>query len=226
MKISLIFLLSITLHGVFSGRPAATKPPAVKVTRPSSFATRVNDLILDMATANGYSAKFDRCHVVPWKFMATMIENLANGKLPQSKMRSFINDLARIHKSATYYQRLSKATKKTLTDLTNVYKADALAAVKSVRTSALKTALYNMPSNLYPGDRSNNRSIQNNLDPPKAASSSGKRSKEAVQWAKNFLANYAQYGLTALDDPSAPGVKVKSSDIPPGDTSGDYVKII
>ena len=81
--------------------------------------------------------------------MGTMIEDLANGNLPQSKMRSFINDLARIHKSATYYHRLSKAIKKTLVDLTDDCKVRALAAVKTVNTIELKKALYNMPSNLY-----------------------------------------------------------------------------
>ena len=227
MKISIIFLLSIALHGVFTVN--AVKSPKTKklpgVTRPG-FDKDVNNLIKDMANVNGYTAKFDRCHVVPWKFIATMVDEFTNGNLPKGRMNTFIKDLARIHKSASFYYALSKTTKKTLENLTNNYKTNALAAVKAKDPKKLARMLFNIPSNLYPGDRRNNRSIQDNLDPPKEELGSGGRSNEAVQGAKTFLAKYAKYGLTAKDDPSAPGVKVKSSDIPPGDTSGDYVKII
>ena len=224
MKIALIFLLSITLHGAFSVKYIKSAK-STSVRRPASFATDVQNLLKDMASANGYTGRFDRCHVVPWKFIGHMIEEYAKGKLAKTRMITFVNDLARIHYGAAYYDVLSKATQKSLRDMTSDYKAGALAAVGTRNMKELAKMLYNMPSNLYPGDPTNNRSIQNNLDPPKEESGTGGRSQDAVPSAVTLLTKYSRNGLTAKDDPSAPGRRVKSSDKPPGDTTGDYVNI-
>ena len=222
MKIISIFLLAIILYEVYSVK-SPPRPPAIA--RPSGFTTEVGKLLKEMATANGYT-KFDRCHIVPWKFMGSMILDHKNGKISNAKMNKFINDLARIHKSASFYDALPKSTKTELLTLTTKYRDEALALVKSGSTTDLAKRLFNIPSNLYPGDRSNNRSIQNNLDPPKEESASGGSSKRATAIAKLLFKKYEPSGLTAMFDPSAPGVRVKSSDKPPSDKSGDYVKII
>ena len=220
MKIISILLFTIILHEVYSVKI----PPPPKVPRPSAFAAEVNTLLRKMATENGYGTKFDRCHIVPWKFMGDRILDHKNGKMSNTKMNNFIKDLAKIHKSASFYQELQKSTKAELETLTTKYKNDALAAVKTGDTNKLAKSLFNMASNLYPGDRSNNRSIQNNLDPPKEESTTGGRSTEATPIAKLLYRKYQPDGLTAMHDPSTPA-NVKSSDKPPGDTSGDYAKI-
>ena len=219
MKITLIFLFFFALHIVHSLKA----PP--KPQRPRSFSTEVRVLLAKMAKENGYM-KFDKCHIVDWDFMAKMILRYKSGTLTKTEMTKFINNLAKIHKSASFYDALKGTTRKELVTLTNKYHADAKRALATRNTLKLARSLFNMPSNLYPGDQSNNRSIKNRLDPPKADSGTGGRSDEATQHAKHLYAKYKADGLNIYPDPSSPTTRAKSSDTPPGDTSGDYVTIV
>jgi len=219
MKITLIFLLFFTLHVIQS----AKAPP--KPQRPRSFSTEVRLLMANMAKENGYG-KFDKCHIVDWDFMAKMIQRYKSGTLTKTKMTKFISDLAKIHKSASFYDALKGTTKKTLTTLTKKYEADAKNALATGNNAKLARSLFNIPSNLYPGKQSNNRSIKNRLDPPKVESLAGGRSDEATQHAKNMYAKYKRDGLNIYPDPASPATRAKSSDRPPRDTSGDYVTIV
>ena len=209
--------------------------------------------MVEMARANGYR-KFDKCHIVDWDFIAHMIlrykrgtktrrqmtqfrkhwtltrkrmvQFKIRGKLARMQMTQFINDLAKFHRSASFFDALKSATARKLATLTAKYKAEAKKALATGDTRKLARSLFNMPSNLYPGDPRNNRSIKNRLDPPKAESTTGGRSDEATQIAKNLYAKYKRIGLTIYPDPSSPLTRAKSSDKPPGDTSGDYVTIV
>jgi len=247
MKLTFIFLFLFTLHIVHCARVSSRVP------RPRSFSAEVRVLVVEMARANGYK-KFDKCHIVDWDFIAHMIlrykrgtlarrriaqfykrgtltkrrmaQFYKHGKLARNQMTQFINDLAKIHRSASFFDALKSATTRKLVTLTVKYKAAAKKALATGNTQKLAKALFNIPSNLYPGDQRNNRSIKNRLDPPKAELVTGGRSDEATRIAKNLYAKYKRLGLAIYPDPSSPLTRAKSSDKPPGDTSGDYVTIV
>ena len=223
MKISLILLFAFVLHTVSSSTIPKRGKPAAGRSRPANFDKAVNSLLAQMATVNGYT-KFHRCHILPWQFLKSMVDMYTQKKVTKSVMTSFINDLAKIHKGAAYYSALTAAMKSTLASLTSKYKADAIQAVNSMDTRKLEKSVYNMPSNLYPGDPRNNMSIQDNIDAPKEATSSGGRSTDATTTAKNLFSKYKSYGLTKLNKPGD-ATMAKSSDKPPRDTTGDYVKL-
>ena len=63
MRRNLYLLLSLTLYARLSA-----KPP-----RPSSFDTKVANLLSDMAAANS-DGLYEKCHIVPWDFIADMID--------------------------------------------------------------------------------------------------------------------------------------------------------
>jgi len=214
MRFAIFLLLTFTLQAVLSTKPK----------RPSNFATEVKDLLADMATANGYG-KFDKCHIVHWDFMADMIDEYDRGARSKADMTTFINDLASIHTDASFYKTLTPSTKTDLSTLTTKYQGKATAALGSNDMTELAKALFNIPSNLYPGNLSNNRSIKNRLDPPKAGSKTV-RTDDATQTAKDLYRDYKGDGLNIYPDPASPATRAKSSDIPPGDTSGDYVTIV
>ena len=219
MKITFVFLLFFTLHAVHSLKA----PPKAK--RPSSFPRNVIVLLKKMSIENGY-VNFDKCHIVNWDFIAKMVQKYKSGTLTKTEMTKFINNLAKIHKSASFYDALKATTRRELVTLTNKYHADAKHALATGKMWMLERSLFSIPSNLYPGDQSNNRSIKNRLDPPKAESTTGGRSDEATQHAKHLYAKYKADGLNIYPDPSSPTTRAKSSDTPPGDTSGDYVTIV
>ena len=153
MRVIVFLLLSFYLHAVVSQT----------LKRPSNFDNEVDSLLMKMATANGYGAgQFHRCHIVPWKFIADMYDKLGN-----SNMIKFIDDLAKIHKDASFYDALDKGTQDTLDEVTNDYLLRAKEHLENGNTAELAKDLYNLPSNLYPGNPSNNLSIQGNLDPPR-----------------------------------------------------------
>jgi len=214
MRLAIFLLLSFTLHAVLSTKPK----------RPSGFDKEVKDLLADMATANGYG-RFDKCHIVHWDFMADMIDDYDTGKRTNAEMSTFIDDLAKIHTDASFYQTLTPSTKTDLKTLTTTYHTKATAALVSNDMADLAKALFNIPSNLYPGNLSNNRSIKNRLDPPKAGSKTV-RTSDATKTAKALYKDYQKWGLNIYPDPASPATRAKSSDIPPGDTSGDYVKVV
>jgi len=214
MRLAIFLLLTFTLHAVLSTKPK----------RPSGFATDVKGLLADMATANGYG-RFDKCHIVHWDFMAKMIDEYDSGRLTNAKMTTFIDDLAKIHTDATFYLTLTLGTQTELKTLTTKYHSRATAALLSNNMAELAKALFNIPSNLYPGNLSNNRSIQNRLDPPKKGSKTV-RTDDATQAAKDLYKDYEGDGLIIYPDPASTPNRAKSSDIPPGDTSGDYVTIV
>ena len=215
MRFAIFLLLTFTLQAVLSTKPK----------RPSNFATEVKDLLADMATANWYG-KFDKCHIVHWDFMADMIDEYDSGTQTKADMTTFINDLAIIHTDASFYKTLTACTKTELKTLTTTYHSKATAALGSDDMTELAKALFNIPSNLYPGNLSNNRSIKNRLDPPKKEATTGGRSDDGTQAAKDLYKDYKGDGLIIYPDPASPATRAKSSDIPPGDASGDYVKVV
>ena len=170
-----------------------------------------------MATANGYGGEFQGCHIVPWNFIAKMYDQLS-----KSKMNEFIDDLAMIHTDASFYDALDQTTKDELDELTNTYQLKAKEHLDEGNTVELRKDLYNIPSNLYPGDSSNNQSIQGNLDPPRKGTESA-RSDDATDQAKALYVKYNVKGLGIRSDSSSPP-RAKSSDKPPGATK-DYVTI-
>ena len=214
MKLATFLLFLFTLHTALSTRPS----------RPSNFASEVRDLLADMAAANGYG-RFDKCHIVHWDFMADMIEQYDSGTRTTAYMTTFINDLAKIHTDASFYKALTGNTNAELKTLATKYQGKATAALGSGDMKELAKALFNIPSNLYPGDFSNNRSIKNRLDPPKKGSKTV-RTDDGTKTAKALYAKYHPHGLNIYPDPSSPLTRAKSSDIPPGDTSGDFVTVV
>jgi len=224
MKSIVIFLFLFCIHAAFSGKPKA-KPPPAKPSRPKTFTKEVTDLMSTFAKSNGYK-KFDKCHIVHWDFMATITQSYLSGTVTKKQMTTFINDLAKIHTDASYYDELTGAMKTKLKTMTAKYKKDALNALASGDIGDLTKFLYNMPSNLYPGNLSNNRSIKNRLDPPKKEAATGGRSDDGTKISKYWYKTYKKLGLNIYPDPSSPTTRAKSSDKPPGDTSGDYVTVV
>ena len=224
MKIGIIFLLVLALHAASSSELSARarKPPTIP--RPSSFSSKVVALLGQMAKANRYT-RYDKCHIIPWQFMRDMVVKYSNKQISKGVMKTFIKGIAQIHKDAAFYDALPRATKTTLATLTKMYETDAQNALTSGNMKLLITSLFNMPSNLYPGDPSNNRSIRNNIDAPKELASSGfGRTTDATTVAKRLFAKYSRYGLTKFSKPGS-FTMAKTSDKPPGDTTGDYVTI-
>ena len=222
MKISCLLFATFILHAVASSELLKRVKPTAPIPRPASFASDVNGLISDMAKANKYDNGFDRCHIIPWHFLRDMINKYNSKQINKSKMKTFINDLSQIHKSATYYVVLELATRNKLKNLVAKYLKEAHDALDDGKTKELASKLYNMPSNLYPGDPTNNRSIKNNIDAPKE--DSGGRTTTASAVAQRLFRTYRGLGLTMLSNPDDPSM-AKTSDKPPGDTTGDYVTI-
>ena len=223
MKICCLLITAFILRAVASSETVKRAKPPAPIPRPSSFASDVNRLLSDIAKENKYTT-FDRCHVVPWQFLRDMIVKFNSKKINKTVMQNFVNDLAQIHKSATFYIVLKSATRKTLATLTTKYHTNAIKALNSGNTKELVKNLYNMPSNLYPGDPRNNRSIQDNFDAPKEDSGTGGRSTMASTVAKSLFRTYSAYGLSKLNKPGSTTM-AKTSDKPPGDTTGDYITI-
>ena len=163
MKISTLLFAAFILQAVASSEIVERGKPPAPIPRPSSFASDVNGVLSDMANANKYT-RFDRCHVIPWQFLRDMIVKYNSKKITKAVMQKFVDDLAQIHKSAAFYTVLKSTTRKTLSTLTTKYHTNAINALSSGNTKELVKNLYNMPSNLYPGDPGNNRSIQDNFD--------------------------------------------------------------
>ena len=222
MKIIFLLFTALTLQAVASSEIVKRAKPPAPIPRPRSFASDVNKLLSDMADENKYMKKFDRCHILPWQFLRDMITKYNSNQINKNQMKTFINDLSQIHTGATYYVVLRSSTRKTLKSLTSKYCTEALKALDNGNTKELANKLYNMPSNLYPGDPTNNRSIQNNIDAPKEDSSG--RSTTASAVAKMLFTTYRVHGLTMLSKPGD-STMAKTSDKPPGDTTGDYVTI-
>ena len=228
MKIGIIFLLAVITHAVFSvKRPAKAKPiypktKLVNIKRPN-FYSPITELLNDMAEDNGYKA-FDKCHVLSWKFMQEVVAKHWSKKVDKKYMQQFILQLATKHTDAAFYKALSPTTKKDLLTLTKDFKERALDALDAEDSKQLQKYLFNMPSNLYPGDSTRNRMIQENLDPPKKASPTGARTNEASLRAKLLYKKYRGRGLTVKPDPTNVAM-VLSSDKPPKDKSKDYIKI-
>ena len=220
MKIAWIFLTAFALQAA----AASENFKLVNTIPRPSFTSKVTDLLKHMGTANKYVV-FDKCHILPWQFLSHMVENYSNNRIRKDVMETFINDLAQIHTDAAYYNVLSPETQHTLVSLTMEFTAYAQTALNGGNMQELAKSLFNMPSNLYPGDQGNNRSIQNNIDAPKQLASSGMgRSTDATTVAKKLFAKYAPYGLTKLSKPCS-STMAKTADKPPGDSTGDCVTI-
>ena len=99
-----------------------------------------------------------------------------------------------------------------------------MAAIESRSMTTLAKSLFNIPSNLYPGDQNNNRLLQGRLDPPKHERTTGGRSNDASNHAKALYAKYQEDELQIYPDPSS-STRALSSDKPPDDESNDYVTI-
>ena len=232
MRIYTIILLCIIVHVVLSAKGKQVKKPKPRypkkqlgpTTRPRAFTGEVTRLISSMANENGYRI-YDKCHILPWKFIRDMVVSHWTRGITRNQMRAFIKDLGSIHTSATYYKVLRPATKARLYILSKAYTVKALAALEKENSSLLLKYLFNMPSNLYPGNSANNRSIKDNLDPPKEGNKRVQRlrTKVASKQAKKLYKSYKRYGLTTKPEPN--GNRIKTSDKPPGDRTGDYVTI-
>ena len=204
MRAIILLLLALALHAFLS--QALARP---------NFKADVNDLLQKMATQNGYTL-FHKCHIVPWNFIENTIDNG-----DKAKIEAFIEDLAKIHTDASFYNALKKDTQTNLDEMTNDYKSDARTHLQNGETNNLKKDLFNIPSNLYPGDPSNNMSIQGNLDPPRKKTTTGGRSNDATDQAKALYKKYQGDGLSiSSDDPTS--LIAKSSDKLPN-TDENYV---
>ena len=212
MRLAIFLLLLFTLHTALSAKPK----------RPTNFTKRVKDLLKQMAVENEYK-KFDKCHIVPWDFMADMIDQYERRKRTKKEMTTFIDHLAMIHKDASFYKKLDAGTREKLENLRKDSQDIAKKALGSGNMKMLAQALFNIPSNLYPGYLSNNRGIRNRFDPPKKELNTV-RTDDATNIAKALYAKYHPYGLTMYPDPKNPN-RAKSSDTPPNDNSGAYVTI-
>ena len=219
-NIIVIFLLSSILYEAFSAKTA----PRNGAKR--SFKNKIRTLFDAVAVANKYQISprnFDLCHIVPAKFINKMVDQYSNKQISTIKMNKFINDLAKVEKKAAFYYLSPLPTKLDLETLTQENKEEAIDFMNKGNIEGLKEALYNMPSNLFPGSSSINRSIQDNIDPPKVMGPDG-RLNEATSNAKELYENYKEDGLTKVNK-EGDTTMAKSSDSPPGDDSDLYVKM-
>lgn len=232
MKITILVLITLIIHAALSVKqmkkvkPKKSVYPTTKLAplrRPASFFVDVRGLMKSIAASNGYKS-FDKCHIVPWKFIQEMVAKHWAKRISQSQMELFINALSSIHYDAAYYKSARADDKKKLSALVKDYQKRALDALKKGDSRELLKLLFNMPSNLCPGDSSLNRSIQNNFDPPRKQTIFGRRSADATAKAKVLFQKYSRLGLTAIQHPITP-TSIKSSDKPPMYTYSDFVKI-
>ena len=170
----------------------------------------------EMAAANGYISNFyDICHIVPLAFIKQIMQGTPD------KVNAFIEDLAEIHKDATFYNKLDVTWKEYTQTNTTKFKNAAKQALAEENMEDLEEMLNTIPSNLYPGKDEINKEIAENLDPPKKDNGSKERSNEATQHAKELYAKYKDSGLNIKEDSG----KALSSDYPPGDSSAKYITI-
>lgn len=177
---------------------------------PSPISTEVDKLLEEMAKANGYT-DFDKCHIVPWSFIKKMVLDNKNEKISNSTLSTFIEDLAKNHEDAEFYDALLSTTKENLENLTKKYKEEAESAKEDGNMEQLATALYNMPSNLYPCHMNNTGDNKDALNSPKAKGSGKNGTANATANTKKLFDTYEEYGLTKLDKPGD-GDMMKSSD--------------
>ena len=183
-----------------------------------------------------YPRTFHKCHIIPFGFIQRMFSE--NGK-DRKMMEEFIKDLAKIHTTAAFYKALHPTVQKKLEGLTVQYETAAITAYENRDEKKLGIALFNMPSNLYPGDPDNNVSIGNNLDPPKeAAQHEGKpprkkgpgqdikrRTERADYLATELFQKYHINGLEIKTDGSNHN-RAKTSDKTKKEPNGDFVYIL
>lgn len=219
-----VFLLIFSLCGVIAEAQdlASTKEENElgneikkgKVSPRPSFTNEVTGLLKDMAQDNGYTS-FDKCHVIPWQFIQNQVQNNFQNNKPY--LQELIDDLSEKHSDATFYKKHKGSTRTTLNSLINRYKTKANQALQNDEAGLLK-ALFNMPSNLFPGDSSINKSVQGNFDAPRKGTASS-RGDQATKQAKELWVKYQGDGLTVrIDLNNRPkGTWAKSSDNPPTD---------
>ena len=238
MKISIIILLGFIIQVGLSAKgrpvrkprlPSLSSYPKTKLgstARPRSFHSEIKGLLSKMAKENGYT-EYDKCHIIPWQFMKDMVVKHWQHRITNKTMHTFILNLADSHSTAAFYKALSDDTQKALTKSANKYKKCALDALNRGDSTDLLKCLFNMPSNLYPGDPSNNRSIKDNLDPPKEANKrSGARTGKASRKAEALYQLYTSLGLTTKDEVNGNDIRIKTADKPPGDHTGDFITIV
>ena len=235
MKISIIILLGFIIQVGFSAKGRPVRKPRVpsypktklgSTVRPRAFYSEIRALLSDMAKENGYT-KYDKCHIIPWQFIKDMVVKHWQHRITKKTLQNFILNLADSHSTAAFYKALSDDTQKTLTKRANEYKKCALDALDRGDSTDLLKWLFNMPSNLYPGDPSNNRSIKDNLDPPKDANKRNRaRTGKASRKAEAMYKLYTPFGLTTKDEVNGNGIRIKTADKPPGDHTGDFITIV
>ena len=220
------------LHAASSSPPIKPEPiDAASIKRPD-FKKDVEDILDDMGKYNKYEFNpkdkggrkrpFDKCHIIPFGFMKKMIDEYSHDNFKSDIMEEFILDLAKMHTTAAFFSALPDTTQKEIGRLAKKYYDNAKSAFEVGDLLMLAKTLFNMPSNLYPGDHDNNNDIGNNIDPPKEGI--GKtRTKEASKVAKELFNKYKPYGLTEKSDGKLN--MAKTSDKPIGDDTGDYVSI-
>ena len=194
--IVIFFLLSAILHESFS---ATNSSSTSEMQEPSSVPSEVENLLEEMAKANGYT-DYDTCHIVPWSFIKKMALDSKNETISNRTLSTFIEDLAKIHEDAAFYDPLSSDTKGKLENLTKKYQEGAETAMNDGNMEEAATALYNMPSNMFPCSKNNTSGNTDTLNPPKAMGS-GNGTAEVSSNAKKLYETYEEYGLTKLDKP-------------------------
>lgn len=227
MKLLPLIIVAVSLFTLqLSGKSTTRKFP-----RPTFFG-KVNSLLDDMAEDNGYSWRekrnYHKCHIVPWNFMEQMIRQFNSKKLSSTTgvtlnvTLNFIEDLTTIHVDATFYKNLGGDTSKKLKDRVKDEREIALALLdqffylktnKDIREQKYKLLkrLFNMPSNLFPGNAPSNMGIKDRFDPPRK-DRKGSRSNAATTKAKDIFKKYQSNGLIGYNDKTYPA-KIKSSDV-------------
>ena len=172
-------------------------------------------ILKEMATANNYKVYqihgHEEYNIVPRAFIESMINSKRN-------LNELIDDLAKIHEDAAFYEKLNPETKEKIKKETEIQKSKAREAVKNNEMKYLRSLLFNIPSNLYPVNRSIKTKIPGKFDPPrkgmKTRDGNVERLPEASKIAKYLYNKYKALGLEIAADDLG---RAQTSDVPPKD---------
>ena len=225
------FLAFILVADFFFNLELSVESTTTHFRRPR-FSAKINGLLDSMAKDNAYSwtkkRNYHKCHIVPWNFMEQMISKFNTKNLSSTTgitfnvTLNFIEDLSKIHVDATFYKNLGITTSKKLRDTVKEKRLIALDLLDyfllkrttketKERKYLLLQTLFNMPSNLFPGNAPSNMGIKDRFDPPRK-DTKGSRSMDATKTAKDIFKKYENDGLVGFKDTSDPN-KIKSSDV-------------
>ena len=196
---------------------AATALPTPIALPQPSFEGKTRKILGKMASENEYSlGGYTICHIVPWQFIEDMIKDMINDS---ENFDTFIDDLATIHTDAAFYKKLSDKSKTDIDSITEEYKTAAKKAARDKDMNMLANTLFNIPSNLFPGDNAITGKIgERQMNPPKKGVGAH-RINQATDHAKQLYKSYHDSGLEIHSDRLG---RALSSDRPP---KNDYITI-